>query len=555
MMFRPLSKSYSLLILPLCLTIITSCKKGEEKKETPLSPDTEIREALPAQTSSSASPLYQSLPADTAAFFNVQFDGPAFERLLASKWGKSYLAKTGAIANQIPELHEALLEAGIDTDHPEKLKDQVSEMAVMVFPTIQGKGQSKGQSTGQGGVILRTKSEAKAKELATALAAAAKKRAGEGVMASATAGDFSIPVSFTSAKSADGLAQVQKVVLSGRTVGDRIILALDSQLLDKLSANGNSFRPNELEKVTFSASSETIGIGYVDFTKIEKGEADAKESPVKSGIFTAQMTDHPSVQLKLLKTNESEALSAQPTAPMLLSSMPANPLMYAVFEAGELRKFAAQASSEAQEVLQDSQFSFTKTISQAAVGARVSENAQAMMPIPEFVLSLQTSDAKGVMDAMFKYASGAVKGYGLPGQVTEKQIAGKNVKVLPGAFGVALYAVALDGTVVATTTEDLMKSAIQKVGSKELAAGVSTVAANQLSQPALAKAYLSFPELAKLLRAAAPMAGMATDPEGKPSPLADALSDENLKGIEDMGTVLTTLRSDNESYLVDLSYN
>lgn len=548
-----LKKSFTLLTALLVIAF-ASCKKEEKTTSAIQATPSTANEALgklasPSEVSSvSSTPLYASLPKEVAAFFSLDLQGAAFERLLTSKWGKSYLAKTSSLTTQMPDLAAIMSEAGMDMTKPEELKKQLSQALVFLATPETG-------STGQGGLILKSESEAKTQSLFTALTAAANKRAGSNPSAP---GEFNLVVTVPqTAISADGgPQQIKKVTMTGKLVGDRIIISDNAELLKKLANVTEKFASAELTEAAANAGSNSVGIGFIDFQKLKSLSKDSSEPlPVKNGVISAQMSDHPTVQIKLAKEKTSVAAPTSATTKVLLSSIPNDPLLYTVIEAGALRELALESSTKAQEAMNDTQFAFVKSIGQVGLGAKVAADAQAMMPIPELIVSIQTSDTKGLMDTILNSASGAVKGYGLPGNTTDKQIAGKTVKVLQGAMGVNLYAADLGGVVVAATTEQLIQGAIERSAGQSAASNLSAANTSELTKPGVAKLYLSFPELAKLLKSAQSMAAMAGGAPGQENTMASALSDENLKSLEDLGSLMGSINSDSQSYNVNISYN
>jgi len=565
-------KSFALSTTLLALTL-ASCKKDEEQvsapKASPLAATTKLDQALgklasPSETTqTNSAPLYASLPKEVAAFFSLDLQGAAFERLLASKWGKSYLAKTSTLTTQMPDLAAVMLEAGIDMTKPEELKKQLSSALVFLAAP-------EGAETGHGGLVLRSESEAKTKSLFAALSSAAQKRAGA---TPPTAGEFNLLVTVPQSAMPDtsgqgtsgqgnselgdnGPQQIKKVNMIGKLAGDRILISDSAELLNKLTNVTEKFYSAELTAAATAAGQNSIGIGFIDFQKIKAASKDAGESlPVKNAIISAQMTDHPTVQVKFVKEKETPASATSATTKILLSSIPNDPLLYTVIEAGAMRELALESSAKAQEAMNDTQFSFVKSIGQIAIGAKAASDLQALMPIPEIIVSVQTSDSKGLLDKMFSSASGAVKGYGLPGVTTDKQIAGKSVKVLQGAMGLNLYALDLGGVVVAATTEPLIQGAIERSLGQGSPSNLSALNTAELTKPAVAKLYLSFLELAKLLKSAQSMAAMAGGAPGQENTMAAALSDENLKSLEDLGSLMGSISSDKESYNLNISYN
>ena len=51
------------------------------------------------------------------------------------------------------------------------------------------------------------------------------------------------------------------------------------------------------------------------------------------------------------------------------------------------------------------------------------------------------------------------------------------------------------------------------------------------------------------------MAAMAGGAPGQENTMASALSDENLKSLEDLGSLMGSVNSDSQSYNVNISYN
>jgi hypothetical protein len=534
-------------------TALVSCKKDEQKASAPQAAPTKVEEALgklasPAEMAAATSnPLYTTLPKEVAAFFSLNLQSPAFDRLLSSKWGKSYLAKTSTLTTQMPDLAAIMAEAGMDMTKPEELKKQLSEALVFLA------GPETGQM-GHGGLMLKSSNEAKTQSLFAALSASAQKRGGG---APSAPGEFNIVMTVPqSAIPAEGPQQIKKVNMTGKLAGDKIIISDNADLLNKLAAGTEKFVAPEVTTALSTAGANSIGIGFIDFKKLRVGSKDEGEAlPVKSGVISAEMSDHPTVQVKLLKEKISPVPPTAATAKVLLSSIPNDPLLYTVIEAGAIRELAMESSPKAQEAMNDTQMAFLKSVGQIGLGAKVAADAQAMMPIPEIIISVQTSDAKGLMDTMVNSASGAVKGYGLPGATSEKQLGGKTVKVVQGAMGVNLYAADLGGVVVASTTEALLAGAIERSSGKGIASNLSATNTEALTKPGVAKLYLSFPELAKLLKSAQSMAGMAGGAPGQENAMSAALSDENLKSLEDLGSLMGSMSSDNESYNVNISYN
>jgi hypothetical protein len=543
-------------VLAASLVVSIGCNK-EEKKETAISETSPAKDqplaklASPTETASSTEPLYSSLPKEIVAFFDIDFKGAAFERLLKSKWGSSYLAKTSTLTTQMPDLAAVLSEAGIDMANPAKLREQFSEALVFLSQPA--------QTEPHGGLILKGISEAKTQELFTAISEASKKRAG-GVTAS-NPGEFTLLMTVNvpqGGPATDGLAQVKKVNLTGRLAGDRIIVSDHPELIGRLVSPTDKFVSADLNAAVASNKQTSIGVGYIDLKAMKENSKDkaGEDFPVKTAIISAQMSEHPSVQMKFIKEKSSVPSATTPTTKILLSSIPTGPLFYTVVEAGAIRSLATESSPKAQEVMNDTQFAFAKSISQVAFGAKVSENSESMFPIPEIIISAQTSDPKGYMDAMFNAAIGAMKGYGMPAAAVDQQIAGKSVRVLPGAMGVSLFAVDLGGVVVAATSEPLIKGAIEGSTTATGESKVSALATEALTKPAVAKLYLSFPELAKLLRTARSMASLAgASQPGAGAQMEAALSDENLKNLEDLGSLIGAVSSDNDAYKVDISYN
>lgn len=547
-------KKSSALLTALLVIAITGCKKDEQKTTSAEATPSKSIEALgklssPDQIASSATiPLYLSLPKDVAGFFNIDLQGAAFQRLLESKWGKSYLAKTSSLTSQMPDLASVMSEAGMDMSKPEELKKHLSQ--ALVFFTTSETG-----TEGHGGLIIKSDSEAKTRELFQALKASAEKRSAS----SANTEDgftlvMTVPQSAVSA--GNGPQQVKKINMKGRVVGDKIIIADDEDLLKKFTNTTEKFESVELAETAEMAGQNSIGLGFVDFKRLKAASKNTTDTlPVKNGIISAQMSDHPTVQIKVAKENSSAAATTSTTSNVILSSIPSDPLFYSVLELGALRELALESSTKAQEAMNDTQLSFLKSIGQIGLGAMVSKEAQAMIPIPELIVAVQTSDANGLIDRLLKSASGAVKGYGLPGTTSDKQIAGKAVKMLQGAMGVNLYAIDLGGVVVAATTEQLIQGAIERSINQGTISNLSATNISELTKPKVAKFYLSFPELAKLLKSAQSMAAMANGAPGQDNTMASALNDENLKSLQELGSLIGSVDSDNQSYSVNFSYN
>ncbi len=565
---RSLSRSV-LLLATAGLLSLCSCKDSAPAKQTAAVPasDAAARPALGANTAAQA-PAPQSLlslvPSDAGAFFLWDLSSPAYDKLLASRWGNSYLSRTQTLASQMPELGALLKDAGLDLSNSQELKKKVREaLALLTKP-------ASGTANAVGGLVLRTPDAATASQVTAALKAAIEKR---GTPTTPIDGGYSFEMDLPNKTPVQqgqvegqppvAAAQPKRLKLLTKAVGDRIILADDPAIMARLATGpAAGERPAPMfAKLAADAPppQERVALGYVDAVALLNTEKEKQETPVTAAFLSVKMTDRPTVQIRLQKRPGVAPAKIETVVPAkeILAAFPVDPILFTTMQAGVIRDMATGSSPDAANFMNDSQFAPLKSITQLAVGAKAAVPGQSMLPIPELIISVVTTQPKEFAEQMLNSAQAAVKGYGLPGTLSEKTIAGKKVSILPGAFGLSLFVAQLDAAVLAATSEALLVDALTKLAQPDPFAGstLPATAIQSVKAGGIGRLYLSFPEVVKLLESAKEMTGaMAAGPDGQQSAAQQALSTENMKALSDLGTLLGSMTDQGDELRGEITY-
>jgi hypothetical protein len=496
----------------LCFSLLASliaCKKDEPAQTS--RPVAETKLLSDASTLDGAG-IFSLLPKETGAFFFWDLSSPAFSRLLDSKWGRTYLTKIGELTRNVPELTKILTAAGLPLDNPDELRKSLREALVYL---------SSGKN---GGLILRT---VEGRNIFPALKTAAGNTEGFQELPQET---FSF----------NTVVNNQRLTFTVSSQGDRVLIT-DSGT--SIAEAKGGFNPTTLQRLSQGRAStqERIGFGFFELSSLEE----AKEVPLESGFVDISMVDKPAIRLKL-KSREPFKGSSTPPSADLLKAFPENPLLFTTFNAGELRELIENCSEEARKKLSDSQFAALRTVRRLAIGARVGPQA-ALLPVPELIIAAESSEPPTLVEAIISNAVSAIQGFGLPVQPTETQIAGRKVSVIPGALGLSLHVVELEGVVLLSSSQELIARAL------ESGSTIPGELAPSLSSSGVGKLYLSFPELAKILGSARGMAGLSGGATARES-LNSTLSEENLKALADLGSLISTLTHEGDLLLGEINY-
>jgi len=534
-------RSITLVSALTCFSLFAACKDEAPKN---VAAPSDGRPALAAKqaatdvsTLSERDGLFALVPAEAQAFFFWDLSGPAFERLLQSRWGKSYLTRTENISSQLPELSAALKTAGLPLDNPEELRQKIRESLVFL--------KKDDLDEASGGLILRTvKADGGAAVLDSLRNAAKKDSLIEDLAGGAFSFDITIPSSPTNTA-----GKKRRLVASAS--GDKVLVSDKQETLADL-AKATPFDVKTIGNLgaTTESAMDRIAVGYLNV----KGLQGAGSTPLTGAFMSVRMTDRPVVSIRVKKANGG-TLPIKETPKALLSAFPNNPILFATIQAGELRELAENNSEQARGVMSDTQFAPLKSIRQLSVAMRSGAEAQAMLPIPEVIVAAETDTPAAVSKAMISAAVDAIKGYGIPVQPTDKKIMGRMVKIVPGVFGLSLNVVELDGAVIASTSEELISNAIERAASKDPLSGltISATALSGMKEIGLGKLYLSFPEVSKLLESAKGMASLG-GAQSAPESLNSLLSPENLKALNDLGVLFSSVKQEDDLVLGEITY-
>lgn len=538
-------------IFILALLTCFACKNKEETTVTKNSEPGAARSALTtsAVTSSSSSienqdGLFAMIPETADAFFFWDLSGQAFDRFLDSPWGKNYISKSSSISSRMPELAGMLKEAGIDFSDPKSLKQKTKEALIFA---------SGGAASTNGCFIFRTNDQATAKGIVASLKSSAERQR---VLMPDPDDNVAFELNFAGRSDpVSGLQENRKVRVIAAAKDEDVILSNDPATIKQiLSGQTAQFNSASLKKLSVDApgKDERIGLGFIDIKEFAGKEEPETPSPITSAFLSVKMTDRPFVNFKLEKGQGTEWAALNPPTKDILAALPPEPILFTVFQAGVLRDMLTKGPAGG--FMNDSQFAPLKNIQQIAIGAKASAEAQAMLPIPELIIAAETLQPAELSSALIASATSAVKGYGIPVEPTEMEIAGKKIKTIPGAMGISLYIAETDHAVIVATSQALLQDALQRLGSGDPLRGslLSASALEKFSSKGLGRLYLSFPELTKLLESARGMASLSAGPHS--SSVEDALSPESLKELSDLGAFMGSLNDDGNIVSGEISY-
>lgn len=278
--------------------------------------------------------------------------------------------------------------------------------------------------------------------------------------------------------------------------------------------------------------------------------------PFKAAAFSLAMDDAPSNLVRLLyevkdpehkkwfralhTSSSSGVASSMPEGPLVFFSVDARTLRDVKHLAGEATKLSGGATSEV--------LGLVDSVRRLALYARVAPVGQAILPIPDVLVALETDDSQMLLQKLQNIIGSSAQSTGLTsGGWQEKELFGTPVKYIRSQLGVGAYMAAKDGAVVLASTEPLMRSILEGSASKAsgFAGSVSSKTQQVLAEEdSLGNIYIDLQEVGSFMENMGNMLSMYA-PQGNDA--QKLLSPEAISKLKKMGAVVASVTVDDSS--------
>ena len=535
--------SRSVRIFVFALVLMLAACSGEKK-----------RTATPAEAPKAvalSSDLLKKVPEEACGFFVWKGSHDAYKRLMESPWSGSgdFASMIQDSSGEVGKAAKLLTAVGLDPNDKETWRNMFSEAVFFALPP---KAESPEPSIG---VVFRSQGI----EIADKLAAIKEelKKSGTKVEDISIEGVGGVKFEVEQQAGEQKLQHVYFLVNDGLGVFGSKEEAIAQVLKKKSEALPSIVTASKFERTTFGLPAEKnrFAIGYFDLEQLfasPAADTAAKETPLKAASMALSMGDTPQTDVRMLYEDtadgENWAASLKPSSSAaLVPSVPKQPLLFLSFDGQTLKKVkelaAAKAKDQNPQLL--SQLSFVDSLQRVGIAARVAPVGQSILPIPDLLFLMQTSEPAAAEQQLKSLISGAMQGSPMTAsmQWTEKELEdGKKMQALMSPMGFGVFLASTDSLVLAASTEAQLRSILAGSENGLFQKALSPGAVDVFSeQPNIGSLYLNFEQVGAFMENMGGLLAMYAPQDKNAQSMLEA---ENIKAIKKMGTMIGSVTID-----------
>lgn len=545
------------LALLIAVTSFLGCSKG--CGESSSSAPEQVR--ISTEDFSFETGLLGRIPNESLGFVVWQGAHPAYQRMLASPWAES-ASLSSMLPDSNPELtqlFDVLAAANLD---PRDLKVMSQVFAEAVLFSYRGENQQL-----EHGMVFRPESQSAAKVIES-LTEALKESKYES-SATEVAGLSGLKVLLPRAKKNPPVGNITQRdrELFAVAHGELAVFALSEDPIKRIVQKETVAAPQIVESEAFTQvmkplpdSSQRFVTGFYNTAALfaAEGAEAANPFPLEAIGIGNSMSEFPQMDVIALPRDKSqaEAFFASPTdfqgsvGEEFRGFLPSSPLLYLNVDGALLQqlktaaseKFVGKQAGNAQGKIVE-QLSFLSFLSRIAVSANVAPVGQSILPIPEFLLLLETTEPEKTKTQFKELVSMGLKNSPMTAalQWSAKTLEdGTQIESMMSPIGIGLTLASKDALVFVSTSEALARAILsggaERNFQNSLAENIANLYANERN---LSEFYLDFSELAGLLQNMGGVLALYAPQDKNAQQLLEA---EKLAGLKKMGLLSARMR-------------
>lgn len=483
-------------ILPLIsLLLLSACSGGDDKKPQAL------KQA--ADNKIEVSSALNRLPDGTFGFAHVDVDGAAMNKFLASPWGSggdsSFFSQ---VKNQvdsgpdkvISEVLKVFEDGGFDLSNPKSWQDRVADLVLFAASENDG-GKKLGAYLTPGkvstsetfdlikeAVAKNPKMVTAAVEIEGAKAISIKNPNGEGFVLAATDSVMA---------AAQDIETVSAVLSSNR---GSLPASIDKEKV--LKATSSRF-----------GAQQVISSVYAD----AKGLESEKGNPLEEFAMVYAMAEGPGFDASLKYTDEAVKEVPQlagltgSSSEGVFSAVPEKPLFAFSIDGAAIK--SALAASKQGDAAIEAFSSLVDSVDRLAFSAKNSGGMVAFFPVPDILISVQSSDSTSLRNTLKQFAQKGLQDSGMPALPWQvKDASGVEVHSMDSGMGVGMHLAAKDNLVLVASNFEHLSNSLKTLSGDQSSLD-KTLSGSQSSDFGLDKSLLNlrvdFAQVANYLESSA----------------------------------------------------
>ena len=584
-------KTHKLLLISLLVFTASSsisCKKKDDDKRASMIPNT----GAPAAPSSITNPLFTQVPTEANGFLEWDLSTAAYKKLNSSPWSGSQeiaMFKSGTSADEM-EVVRALRKVGLDPAQRSTweslceravvytVKRQSTESTPLIALRCQGSVNAKIEE-----VVSALKTELKStgknfKEEPVGKGEAFSFELKDSTPASSVAAPTAIPPTTpdgtsTSAKTeastvtSDTLAQATTAqtakalpvrVYFGHENKDTLI-TLNANLLKQAFSGTSNAIPALVSSEGFKAattgfpdSSSRFILGYLDVASVVNALSsnfpemaqDLAKIPFNFLSFSGAMDQAPTTELRAAYNSKDESQKGwfdalgSSLSSAVLNSAPKSPIAFLSIDGQTVKKLIEKTFPEQK---QEDLAKFSEMlggITRIGLTGKLAPLGQSMLPLPELLIALETTDAEKVKIRLKELAGAGLSKNGMPSQWTDKQIGKDTVSFALTPLGLGVFVASKGNNVLVASTESQITDALQ------LSSAFTTSLPNRIGsalqdEQTVASIYVNFEQVASFMET---LGGTLSMYAPQDSGAAQSVNQENIAAIRKMGLMVGAIK-------------
>lgn len=578
-----------LLLLTFLVTLPVGCKKEEEKQAT--NPKDKSNITLVQKESfvdSLKSTLLKKLPVSTAAFAYLDLNSPSYARLANSPWyGEGFSQSISALKEvdkKFVELLESFKNSGLDFEDEKRRKEIFSKIVIFL-----GKAPSLSEKLDMGLIVEPTKGVTLEKEVES-LKKTLEEKGYESASLNLENGVKAYSFSPKLEEAADDTKTSQNAFFIALKDG-LFLLSSKEKLINEVFSQSEEIAPilsnPELSKLSkeFPSKDNWYLFSFVDIESISKGidvPNDVLKNLASNAVPVGEQEIPKTSEIPFISFATYSGMDSTPDGEIVIAYKPKTERQKKVFDilhntsgaklldsvTSEVMLFASLDTKNFVEILDKvvmqepnyemkpehkNLYDVIAPISRIGVSASVAPLGQSLLPLPDFVFSLQSSDVaktkENLKTSLGKLASGGAQNFNVEWQT--KEIEGLKAEYVLTPLGLGAFIVDKDSVVYVATSENRL---VKELSGKTSIKSQFKSKANQLIRPNgnLFEVVVNMPQLADFLQNMVGIIGMYTQGNQNPGveKLKEMLAQDKIDRIKKMGKMVTSILIDKEDQTI-----
>ncbi len=503
---------YPVVLVSICTLIgcSNSCSDANESSKQQLT--------IAAEDFTLKSELLGRIPDDSLGFIVWQGSHPAYQRVLNSPWAES-ASLTSLLPDSNPQLTQVFdVLAAADLD-PRDLNVMAQIFAEAVLFSYRA-----GDAQVQHGLLFKPETQTASKVIGSLTEAVEKSSYASSKVE--VAGKQGVKILLPQQAKNPPIGNVATVERELFAVAhdDIAILALSEAAIQRVVEKTTPSAPKVIESADFKqvmqplpSSADRFVTGYFDVaglvTPKAENAADVQQSfPLRAVGLSNSMSELPQMDLIALPSDASKAAAFFTASSATLESakfrglLPGKPLLFLGVDGAMLQQLklslAARFGGAGSDL--DQRLAFLSSLSRFAIAAKVAPVGQSILPIPELLFLLETSEPSKTKDAIKRLVSMGLKNSPMTAslQWTEKTLVdGSTIESMMSPLGIGLSLAEKDNLVFVTSSEPLAQAILAGGGEANFQSSLPPRISELYSEENnLSEFYLDFVEVGTLLQ-------------------------------------------------------